>query len=124
MLNVLFQLTQYDGQVTLNDPSDSIQVSNSIQQASITDITRLKIAVAIGASNQSIALSSASTAYLSISTDRTVTIVVNGSNTPITLSPIVAGTKTLAYYHKGTVTSLTVSNGSGSVANLDIVSIT
>lgn len=124
MLNVIFQLTQYDGQVTQNDPVDSIQVSNSIQQKTITDINRLKIVIPNATSNQSISLSSSSTNYLAISTDQTITVVINGSNTPLTLSPLVAGTKTLAFYQKGTVASLTISNSSGSIANIDLISIT
>jgi hypothetical protein len=123
MLDVLFTLSQYEGQSFQNNPEDAILFKNKIQHTSVSNSSRVQQAVANGASNQAITLVNNTADYTAIATDQTVTIKVNGSATAMTLTPRAAGTKTFAFYVKGQITALTVSNASGSTANLDIVLI-
>jgi hypothetical protein len=121
MLDLLLKLTQYDGQLFLNDPPDSIRFQNRIQEKVISDISRIQIPLANSATNAT--LIPASVDYLIIAVDQQVTALLNGSVTPVTLTPQMPGTKAIVFLNKGTVSSLSITNNSGSIANLDVITI-
>ncbi len=109
--------------VPTNDPKDQTAIKKTVEESSFTELCRKQVAVPDAASDQAITLADATSEYLIIFVDQTVTIKLNGSGDALTLSPSSAGVKTPVFVQKGIITSLTVSNASGSTANLDVISV-
>ena len=120
-LDIALKLLAYEGKAT-NDPQDSIKIINTFEEE-IETIIRQKTTIADGAVDQAIELTSANSEYLLILTDEPVSIKVNGGIETIDLIPTLSGVKTMAYYNKGQITGLVVTNSSGNTANLDIISV-
>lgn len=120
-LKLLVDFTCYEGS-SVNEATDAIRLKRLLEESSLTEAARIQDSVSTGTTNQTINIAS-SCNYLIISTDQTITVVLNGSDTPLTLSPKTAGTKSVALVWRGTINSLTVSNASGSTANIDVISV-
>lgn len=121
-LSLTLDFLVFEGSAT-NNPADAIKIKKTVQETDVSEVFRKMESVADGASDQSIPLPDASSEYLVIFTDQEISIKVNGSTTALTLKPKAAGTKTPAFYWRGTITALTVSNGSGNAANVDIIAV-
>jgi hypothetical protein len=119
-LDLVFEWLTYDGAPT-NDPSDSTRLKNKIIETKIANTSRQQFQLITGVMNQTVPFPDNECDYLVILTDTTISVTVSGSNTPSVLVPKAAGTKTLVYFQKGGVTSLTISNTSGVTANVDII---
>lgn len=123
-LNVLIDILAYDSLTQTNDPADSIKAKQRLQESNFTAVTRLfPASIANSVVDQNIALPNNPSDYLVIFTDQQVSIKLNGISTPIVLNPQTAGMKTPAFFMRGVITSLTVSNASGTPANMDIIAV-
>lgn len=120
-LNLLVDFLCYEG-TTSNQPQDAIQLKKQITDSSIDEVFRVQDSVANNATDQSVSLAS-DCKYLVIATDRTISVKLNGISTAIVLAPKTEGTKAIVFMWRGTITSLTVTNTSGSVANIDVISV-
>ena len=121
-LDILISFLSYDGSLT-NDPSDGNKIKNRIQDTNVTEVYRYQTTVDDSTTNQAVNLPDAATDYLLLFIDREITIKVNGSATALTLKPRSNGAKTFAYFQKGTISALTVSNASGAAVNLEIIGV-
>ena len=121
-LEIVLKFLSYDGAST-NDPADATKITNRIQESNVAGVVRYQAPIADGASDQAIVLPDSNSEYLLVFCDRQITIKVNGSGDALTLTPRANGIKTFVYYHRGSVTGLTVSNASGEAANLDVISV-
>jgi hypothetical protein len=110
----------YEGAAT-NDPADADKIFNKINETAIVGSIRHQLQIATGVSNQAVALPNATCLYLIVLTDTPISINVNSSLTAEQLQPRAQGTKTFAYYLRGAITSLVVSNSSGATASVDIL---
>jgi hypothetical protein len=119
-LDLIFDLLIYEGSTT-NDPKDAIKVHNKIQETEVQSNSKQQLAVADNTTDLVISLPDANSDYLIILTDRDISIKHNGSSTAETLKTRAPGKKTLVFYHRGPTTTLTLSNSSGAVANVDII---
>ena len=118
-LDLTIDLISYAGS-TSNDPADAIKVFNRLQDTAITSVSRQQIQVPDTTTDLPITLPDPNSDYLLILIDRDVSIKLNGWSTPLVLKTKANGKSTLAFYTKGPVTGLSVSNASGDVANVDI----
>lgn len=119
-LDILFEMLAYAGSPT-NNPADAIKVRNRIQDTEIIGCIRQKLQIADSTVDQTVTLPSSSTEYVAILVDQILTIKLNGGSESVTLSPRVSGTLSLAFFNRGNISSLSISNSSGSLANLDII---
>ena len=119
-LNIIFDLMNFEGSNSAN-PDDSCKVTNVNQDVDITDFVRYQKVLPDGTTDQVVPIADPASEYLAILTDREITIKLNGSTDPITLVPRGNGIKTFAYFTKGAVSSLTISNGSSASANVDVI---
>lgn len=123
-LKLLVDFIAYTTSQPTNDPAnDSTKIKSSVEESTFTELCRKQISIADAVVDQSITLADTNSEYLILFTDQTVTIKLNGSADAITVNPKSAGTKTLGLMLKGSITGLTVSNASGSAANLDVISV-
>lgn len=111
-----------DSQQT-NDPKDVTRNQLVTDESGFSCLNQQKIKIADLTVDKAIAIAEANSEYLLIYVDQEVTIKMDGSVTSRTLKPKAAGIKTLAYMERGDITSMTVSNASGSEVNLDVVSV-
>jgi len=120
-IDILIQMQAYAGAPT-NNPSDASKITERTQESNLTGFSRQTPSIADATVDQSIdCVPEANTEYLMIFTDQTISIKLNGGSEAIILSPRASGTKTFAFFNRGAVTSLTVSNSSGNIAKLDII---
>lgn len=119
-LDIFFKFLSYEGTSTI-DPADGQKIANRIQDTGITDISRFQFALADSVSDQTVNIAAATVDYLVVIVDREVSIKVNGSSDAYALKPRANGKKTLAFFYRGAITALTISNASGAVANVDIL---
>lgn len=112
----------YVGNLT-NNPTDSIKIKNIVEESTVTEIFRRLESIADSIVDQTIPLPDASTDYLLIFVDQDVSIKLNGSSDPIVLKAKTAGTKAFVFGMRGTISALTISNASGSAANIDVISV-
>jgi len=110
----------YQGTLT-NYPSDADKISKYVEETDVTQVFRQNTVIANGATNQAITLPAATTDYLLIFTDQSITIKLNSGATIIKLDPRVATEKCPALAIRGEFTALTISNASGTAANVDII---
>lgn len=106
-----------------NDPKDQTKIQSATEESSFKSLLRQKITVATATTDQVIPLPEVNSEYLLIYTDREVTVKLDGSGDSRTLKPKAAGTKTLVLMERGDISTLTMSNASGSDANVDIISV-
>ncbi len=121
-LDIILEVLSYEGAAT-NDPADAIKLKTKINETECTAVSRQQIQVADGASDIVIALPDPNSDYVMILGDRDISIKLNGWATALSLKTRANGKKTLLFYTKGPVTSLSVSNASGAVANVDIIAV-
>lgn len=120
-LNLLVDLLIHDNVNPTNDPADNIKVKKRVEESSVSEVTRnFPKKISDGATDEAIELPDANTDYLLMLTDQEVSIKLNGSGDALVLKPKASGTKTPVLLIRGDITGLTVSNSSGSDANLDI----
>jgi len=119
-LDLILDMLVYEGNQT-NDPTDADKIKGKIQETEILEVIRNKLSLADATVDQVVALPENPSTYLVILVDRQVSIKINGISTAITLSPHANGKKTPAFYWRGSITALTVSNASGAAANVDII---
>lgn len=119
-LNVILDLLAYEGTAT-NDPEDADKIKSSINESTLASFSRQKIQLPDAVNDQNVPLPDPSSSYLFIFTDRNVSIKLDGSSTAIALQTRANGKKTFAFFVKGPVTGLLVTNASGGTANLDIL---
>jgi hypothetical protein len=119
-LNLIVDWLSYDGAPT-NDPADSIRLKNKIVDSKIANVSRQQLQIADATSNLAITLPDNESQYMAILADQTISIILNGSEAPLTLTPISNTVKTLVFFNNGPITALTVSNSSGATANIDII---
>ena len=123
-LKLDLSLLIYDSTEQTNDPSDAIKLKKSVEESELSEVTRLfPISIPDGTTDQTLTLPDATTDYLLLLTDRVISVKLNGSTTAITLRPKIAGKKTPVMLVRGDVTALSVSNASGTDANLDMVAV-
>lgn len=122
-LDYITDLLIYEGTKEVNDPEDQIKARLKLQEATVTESFRRQESIADGVTDQSIPLPDANSDYLWIFVDQQVSVKLNGSSDSITLSPKTAGKKTPVLFLRGDITGLLISNGSGSAANVDIISV-
>lgn len=121
-VSITIDFLSFEG-TTSNDPADSIRFNKKVEEADVSEVFRRQEAIADSTVDQVIALPDVATDYLIISVDQIVTIKLNGSSDALTLSPKSAGVKTPVFYIRGIVSAMRISNSSGSVANVDIISV-
>lgn len=123
-LTLLIDFAAYTAALATNNPSDdATKVKLFNQEANYSDLSRQQILVANSTTDQAITLVKADCEYLMILVDQPITIKLNGSSTPLAVKPRTAGVKSLGLFIKGDTSTLTVSNSSGSAANLDVISV-
>ena len=118
--DITLDLLAYEG-ATTNIPADAVRVKNRTQETEIVTLNRLQFTVADATTDLAIAIPGDNTLYTILLVDRQITIKLNGSTDAITLTPRANGTKTFAFYTRGSITALTVTNASGAAANLDAI---
>ena len=113
-------LTQESTEFT-NDPADCIKVIRRIEQDNVKEITRLVMQVLGGGTVETVPLPDAFAHYVIIYSDRTLSLTINGADTPFNLIPKVEGTKAPVFYAKGSFIELIVQNSGTETANVDII---
>ena len=117
-------LLNYEGNPS-SDPNDCVKMHNVIQEGCVKDFSRQTLSIAALTTDLSIPLPGNPTTYLAILIDYTISIKLNGDTTSLTLSPKIDGRRTLAFFNRGAITALTVSNPSTTaIANIDIIAVT
>lgn len=107
-----------------NVVTDSIAVNQEISETQLSEISRIfKKEIANAASDVEILDGVSADSYAMLFCDQEISIKLNGSADSITLKPKSAGTKTPVFLLRGTISSILVTNNSGSVANIDITRI-
>ena len=120
ILNLTVDMMVYESASATNDPADADKIKMTVTEAAITQFTRPRIQIANATVDQAIVLPANTVTYLMVFVDQIVTMKINGDAGKI-LRPTAAGKKTPVLLMRGDITSLTVSNSSGSVAELDII---
>lgn len=118
-LGIIIEILSYSGPAS-NDPSDSCKIKNRTEDTNITDFSRIQTQIADGTTDQTISVPDSNFEYLAVFTDQEVSIKLNSGSESITLKPRAQGTKTFAFFNRGELSALEVSNSSGEIANLDI----
>ena len=106
-----------------NNPEDLTRVKGRAEESDVSELFRKQEAIPDATTDLAIALPDAASDYLVIFTDQEISIKLNGSATAITLKPKIATKKTPVTFLRGTISSLSISNASGAVANVDIVAV-
>ena len=122
-LSILSDFQAYSDLKQTNDPKDIDRIKINLEESSFSVLNRQKIQIADSTVDQAISIAAANSEYLLIYTDQEISIKMDGSSDSRTLKPKTAGTKAFVYMERGDVTSMTVSNASGSTANMDIISV-
>lgn len=121
-LEILIKVDNYDADSVFSIPCDGVRIQNVTKEADTSATNRLQNEIPDATVDQALALPGTTINYLAIFTDQAISIKVNGG-AALDLTPTVAGTKTFVYYAKTEITALTVSNSSGSTANIDVVAV-
>ena len=120
MLRLVFDFLAGDD-LSTNNPQ-SVDSLKNIVEDDYSELCRKRIKIDDATIDQSIQLSDGTANYIIISTDREITIKLNGSSDSLTLTPRKSGVKSIVYFSKGSFTSLSVSNNSGAECNIDVIS--
>jgi hypothetical protein len=121
-LDILFNLLSYEGSQT-NDPADAIKVKNRIEVSDISASQRVQLVLADNTIDQAIILPEIPVDYLAILVDRQITVKLNGSDDALTLTPKANGAKTLVFFQKGVVSTVSITNESGAAVSVDLIAI-
>jgi len=121
-LKLTLDLLIYDGSIT-NDPKDATKIKGLVQESDVSESFRYQQIIEDETVDEVIALPNANSQYLLIFCDQIVSIKLNGSSDPLTLTPKASGTKTPVFMFKGDITALSISNESGNNAKLDIICV-
>lgn len=121
-LRLTVDFLSYEGTMT-NNPSDAMSIKRKVEEADVSEVSRLQTAIAASTVDQSIALPDATTDYLLLFTDRQISIKLNGSSDAIVLKPKTAGTKCPVFLLRGDITGLTISNAGATAANIDLIAV-
>jgi len=121
MLRLIFDFLAGDN-LNTNNP-ENVDTLKSIVEDSYSELCRKKIAIPDATVDQSIVLADTASEYLIVSCDQQITIKLNGSSDSITLKPKKAGTKNVVLFLRADVSALLLSNASGSICNVDILSV-
>lgn len=114
----------YDNIDPTNDPADSIQLKNRVEEANASEVSRnFPTIIPNGTTDLSIPLPDAATDYLIVLTDQVVSVKLNGSSDAQVLKPKAAGKKTPVLMIRGLISAMTVSNASGNPAKLDVIAV-
>ena len=106
-----------------NCPADATKIKNRVEESSISGVVRFQGQISDGATDVNISIPDANSEYLLVFTDRELLIKLNGGSESLTIKPKISGTKSFAFYLKGDITELLVSNSSGDIANIDVISV-
>jgi hypothetical protein len=116
------QLTGTENSKT-NIVTDGININQQTEESQVTEINRNFIkTIADAASDIELLDTVLADSLVLISTDVEVSIKINGSTDSQTLKPI-TGVKTPVFLYRGSISSILVSNSSGSDATLDVTRI-
>lgn len=119
-LDLIFNLLEYEGTPS-NDPADVNKIYTKTSETQILSSSRQQIQIQLATVDQVVSLPDPNSDYLVILTDTQVSVKINGATLPTVLNPRALGTKTLCLFLSGPITSLTISNGSSTIANVDIL---
>ncbi|RLI54086.1 MAG: hypothetical protein DRP09_14085 [Candidatus Thorarchaeota archaeon] len=122
VLDLVVDFITYDGTAS-NNPSDAIKIKNAISESAVLGTVRYQSQLVNGATDVNITIPDPSSEYLLFFTDREVIIKLNGGSQALTLTPKTNSVKCFVFFYRGSLTQLQVSNASGEVANLDIISV-
>lgn len=123
-LSLLVDFLAYDNEQPTNDPADAIALKKRVEEASVSEVSRLfPQVIPDSTTDLAITLPDATTNYLILLTDQTISVKLNGSSDAVTLKPKAAGKKTPVLLIRGDVTGLSVSNASGNPAKLDMIAV-
>ena len=106
-----------------NNPKDQTMIKITTEESNFSALVRNKITIANSIVDQSISIAESNSEYLLVYTDQEITIKIDGSGDARVLTPSAVGIKTLCYFERGDISTMTVSNSSGNSANLDIITI-
>jgi hypothetical protein len=120
-VDIIIDFISYESTVSTNSPLDSTKIKLRISESSVSEVFRFQKSIEDGLDDVVIPLPSNNADYLLIFTDQEIEIKINGG-AAMTLVPA-STKKSLVFFNSGVVTSLTISNNSGSIANVDVVSI-
>lgn len=121
-LDILFNLLSYEGSQT-NDPADAVKVKNRIEVSDISASQRVQVILPDATVDQVVTLPESPVDYLAILVDRQISVKLNGSPDTLTLIPKANGSKTLVFFQKGSVSSISISNASGAAVSVDLIAI-
>jgi len=121
-LRLILDFLAYSGNQT-NDPQDAQKIKSSVEEDNVNEIYRYQAAIADGAADQAINLPDADTDYLIIHSDQEISFKLNGSSDIIEVKNVYPGIKNPVFFMRGSISSLSISNASGNIANVDIVAI-
>ena len=110
----------WDGAAT-NDPNDAVKVFNNTKDSALKGDVRFDFPLADGTTDLAVQLPANPSSYLIIITDQPISMKLNGGSESIPMAPKALGTKALVQYLRGPLTGLSLSNSSGSPANVEIV---
>lgn len=122
-LDITLKYLSYDAKAQSNDPADADRLNLRLQDNGVNQVFRLQQSIASATVDQVVSLPDPNTSYLIISSDQSISIKLNSSSTPTPLNVPTAGVKTPLLMLRGDITALTISNSSGSAANVDIIAI-
>lgn len=121
LLNVLLDVSVYEGTQITNDPADTIKLLNRLEGIAVSQASRTQMSVASGGGYGAVPILAAGGDYLIISTDQVINVKVNGGSEVLALSPSIAGKKTFVLFFKGTISAMQVAAPGATAANLDVI---
>lgn len=123
-LSLTLDFLAYDAPNTTNDPADAIRIKRTVEETSVTEVSRnFPRQVPDATVDLDVPLPDSTTDYLLILTDQAISVKLNGSATPQILRPKTTGVKTPVLMIRGDITSLKISNSSGSTAKVDLIAV-
>lgn len=120
-LDIQIKYLSYDSAAQSNDPADADKLQLRVQESSASQVFRLQASIADATVDQAVNLPASPTDYIVICSDQNISIKLNGSSNAQTLKVKAPGTKCFVFFERGSMTGLTISNASGSVANVDMI---
>lgn len=104
-----------------NSPTNICKSSATVSETSTSKSRNIKEIITDSTVDQVINIPESNTEYLVIFSDQNISIKLNGSSDSIALNVKVPGKKTPVFMNRGDIDSLTISNSSGSSANLEVI---
>lgn len=122
-LDLQLKFLSYDSSAESNDPADAIKLATKVQESAVTEVFRIQTSIPTATVDQAVTLPDAATDYLIILSDREISVKLNGNSDVQVLKPKTPGKKCLVLMIRGTVSGLSISNASGTAANLDLIMV-